>query len=206
LRSILIASLLAVLFLFGNTAHSNAAGRTVVLVHGWNGSPSSWNTAKSYYEANGDTVHVLSLPKNSFFMRSGDAVINAKYIQSYIQQNNLTNVVLDGHSLGAMESLYVATVLKEPRVTSVVMRDTGFISGTSCWLIPDLCTTSAMASAIRSAANSPLPIFHANNDGVLVPNVDCTKQYSLDHNAFQTNVAVNTTAVNWPASTPCGSP
>lgn len=180
-----------------------SSGRNIVLIHGWNGNTSSWNTAKAAYQANGDTVHVLSMPKNSFFMRSGDAVTNAKYVQKYIQDNNLTNVVLDGHSLGAMESLYIALVLKEPRVTSVVMRDTGFISGSACWLIPDLCTTSSFANAIKNASVNPIPIIHFSDQTTVLSQVDCTRQFFLDHNAFQTNSQVIAEAIAWPITNPC---
>lgn len=179
-------------------------GRNIILIHGWNGNPTSWNTAKAAYQANGDTVHVLSMPKNSLFMRSGDAVVNAKYVQTYIQQNHLTNVVLDGHSLGAMESLYIATVLREPAVVSVVMRDTGFISGFSCYLIPDLCSTSSFANAIRNATQTSVPILHLSSDTVVLPQVDCTKTYPLTHNAFQTDPVANSNAVGWPTTNPCG--
>lgn len=180
-----------------------SSGRNVILIHGWNGNTASWDTAKAAYQANGDTVYVLSMPKNSFWMRSGDAVVNAKYVQSYIQNNHLNNVVLDGHSLGAMESLYIALVLKEPSVNSVVMRDTTFVSGFSCWMIPDLCSNSAFAMAIKTASVNPVPIIHFSDQTAILPQVDCTRQFYLDHNAFQTNSQVIAEAIAWPVVNPC---
>lgn len=184
--------------IFAISPSESATGRNVILVHGWNGSTSSWATTKAAYEANGDTVHVLAMPKNSFLMSKGDGVVNAKFIQTYIAQNHLTNVVLDGHSFGAMESLYVALVLKDPAVKSVVLRDTGFVSGLSCFAIPDLCSNSAMATAIKTAPVSSVPIMNLTSKTVALPQEDCRKTYNIDHNAFQTNAAVIAAAIGWP--------
>lgn len=60
-RASVLVAVLAFIVAAGLLRTSEAAGGDVILLHGWNGSVSSWNTAKAQYEGAGYTVHVLSL-------------------------------------------------------------------------------------------------------------------------------------------------
>lgn len=195
------ALLLAVVFAcVASTPRSSAAGRHVVLLHGWNGSASQWNTAKAAYEAQGYTVHALPLPRSGG--SAGDTLVNADYVQAYLRDRGLTDVKLDAHSLGGMLALTVALVRRDPAVTSVVLRDSG-IGGIGCWVVPDLCSTSAVVNAVKAAPASTVPVLNLNSSTAAMPQVDCLRVYDLGHNDFLSNTAVTAAAIGWPEANPC---
>lgn len=183
-----------------SAAVPSTAGRHVILLHGWNGSASLWDTAKAAYEAQGYTVHALSLPRSGG--SAGDTVVNADYVQAYIAGHGLTDVDLDSHSLGGMLALYLTLVRREPAVDAVVLRDSGY-GGIGCWVVPDLCSNSQVVTAVRNAPASAVPILNLNSSTAALPQVDCLRTYSLGHNEFLTNAAVNAVAVAWPEVNPC---
>lgn len=166
---------------------------TVLLLYGFNGSTSNWNTAKAAYQAKGYDVRVLSLPRSGW--SAGDTVKNADFVEAYIKSNNLTNVKLDGHSLGGWLALYVATVRANPAVSAVVLRDTG----TGCfWGIPaDQCSGSSLLKSLAVAPLSNVRVLNLNHSSTPVYNVDKTSVYNLEHNTFLTNAAVNAEAISW---------
>jgi pimeloyl-ACP methyl ester carboxylesterase len=175
---------------------TSAQGRDVILLYGWRGSTSNWDTAKAAYEARGNVVHVLRLPEDG--TSAGDTAINADYVNQYIRLQDLTNVHLDGHSLGGWLALYVAQ--SNPVIASVVLRDTG----TGCWFnIPaDQCPNSELLYELK--ANPPtVPVLNLNHLTTQHPGVDCIKVFNLEHNAFLSNAAVNAAAVEWPDANPC---
>jgi pimeloyl-ACP methyl ester carboxylesterase len=197
----LIYGLVAALALSGvfNISPVTADSPDVILIHGWRGTASSWSTAESTYVANGYRTHALQLPRDG--SRAGDTVTNANYVRSYIVNNGLTNVKLDGHSMGGWVALYLILVEREPAVTSVVLRDTG----TGCfWGIPpDQCSGSAMLQAVQSAAPVNIPVLNLSTKTTQHPEVDCTKVFNISHNNFLTNATVNSMAVSWSGVNPC---
>jgi pimeloyl-ACP methyl ester carboxylesterase len=175
---------------------ASAEGGDVILLHGWRGTASNWSAAKAAYEAEGYVVHALSLPASGD--RAGDTVRNADYVTQYIRNYDLTDVKLDGHSLGGWLAMYLAQ--SNPAVTSVVLRDTG----TGCfWGIPgDQCTGSKLLAGIK--ANPPtVPVLNLSSKTTQHPGVDCTKVFNIGHNDFLTNVTVTANAIAWPAVNPC---
>lgn len=201
-RAIVLVIIFVALAAGGLIRSSEAASGDVILLHGWNGSASSWNTAKAQYEAQGYTVHALSLPRGG--SSAGDTAVNADYVQAYIASHNLTDVKLDGHSLGGWLALYLALVRGED-VSSVVLRDTG----TGCWFgIPaDQCSGSTLLAQVNSASASAVPILNLNHSTAGIPQVDCLKVYNLAHNDFLSNSAVTAAAIGWPGASPCaGTP
>ncbi|MGE0227802.1 MAG: esterase/lipase family protein [Dehalococcoidia bacterium] len=186
------------------SAAPSVAGRDVLLLFGWNGNTGNWNTAKAQYEASGATVHVLSLPRGG--SSAGDTAVNATAVQDYIAAHGLTDVQLDGHSLGGWLALYVVLVRRDPAVTSVVLRDTGYGCTRILWQsIPgDQCAGSDMLAAIEAAAPSAVPILNLSSKTAALPQVDCLRTYNLGHNDFLTNAAVTSAAIGWPAVSPCG--
>lgn len=196
-------------------APASSAGRDVVLLHGWRGDPGSWDAEAARYRAAGDRVHQLDLPEDGD--QAGDTPRNAVFVADYIAAHGLTNVQLDGHSLGGWLALYVALGCRpatatspavctgqHPAVTSVVLRDTG----TGCIFgIPGDQCLGQMQAAIAAAPPSPLPVLNLSSKSAQLPQVDCTKVYSgLSHAQFQTDVQVSAAAVGWPEVSPCSAP
>lgn len=174
----------------------------IILLHGWMGNAAQWDTAKAQYEAAGHTVHALNLPRNG--ATAGDTRINADYVESYIAANGLTNVQLDGHSLGGILAEYIAKVRANPAVTSVVARDS--VPTTNwlyCLFAPDTCWFSAVVTEIRNAArqarwldmNSLGQKWHAD--------IDCMQKFTLAHNDFLTNTTVTAKAILWAQGGAC---
>lgn len=203
-RAFVLVAALTFIVSAGLLRSSEAASGHVICLHGWNGSASNCDTLKARYEAQGYTVHALSLPRSG--SSAGDTAINADYVQAYIASNNLTDVKLDGHSLGGWLALTVALVRQDGAVSSVVLRDSGY-GGIGCWLVPDLCSNSAAVAAVKNAPLSLVPILNLNSSTAPLPQVDCLKVYSgLAHNDFLTNPAVTAAAIGWPVVNPCATP
>lgn len=192
---------------------TKAAGRDVILLHGWTRNASDWNTAKTQYEAAGFRVHALNLPANG--QRSGDVDINANYVEEYISDNHLTNVQVDGHSLGGYLVYELIRVRKNPAITSAVTRDSAVhgpaMTGIYCIEglgVPDQCN-GAERQQILSAPLATVPILNlgsAQYTSTSLPDVDCTKTYNLDHLAFSSNSQVTAAAIQWAkGENPCAS-
>ena len=184
---------------FGLLRSSEAASGDVICLHGWNDSASDCGRMMTAYESAGYTFHALSLPRSG--SAPGDTAINADYVQAYIDANGLTDVKLDGHSLGGWLALYLTLVRGEDE-SSVVLRDTG--DGCFLGFPGDQCSSSFLAQ-ISSAPASSVPILNLNHSTDALSQVDCLKIYNLDHYAFLTNAAVTAAAVGWPAVNPCGA-
>ena len=211
-----IAALVAILVALvagGLLRSSEAASGDVIFLHGWNGSASSWNTAKAQYESAGFTVHVLSLPRAGG--SAGDTQVNADYVRAYIASNGLTNVKLVGHSLGGTLAVYLSLGCSSAStcsgsyapVSSVVMLDSGY-GGFGCWLVPDLCSNSTVMTRIKSFAPTALPIIDIRSENEAYPHADCIKVYAgMGHNTFQTDSSVLADSIAWPGTNPCaGTP
>ncbi|MGE0228835.1 MAG: esterase/lipase family protein [Dehalococcoidia bacterium] len=197
-------------------APASSARRDVVLLHGWRGNPGSWDSEAARYRAAGDTVHQLDLPEEGD--QAGDTARNAASVADYIADHHLTNVKLDGHSLGGWLALYVALGCRpstatspaacdapNPAVTSVVLRDTG----TGCFFKRpgDQCPGSELLAVLSASTPSPLPVLNLSSKSTQLPQVDCTRVFSgLSHAQFQSDVQVSAAAVGWPDVSPCSAP
>lgn len=193
------------------TSVSQTSSMHIVLLYGWRGKTTSWDTAKADYEAQGYTVHVLRLPYSG--LKAGDTAKNAAFVYDYIATNGLTDVKLDGHSLGGWLALFVAfgcspdpkqgCTGQNPAVSSVVLRDTG----TGCFWgqPPDQCDGSALRVKINSAPKSAVPILEVKTSITVVPpQVDCIQiRDDLEHNDFLSDHAVTAMAIGWPGVNPC---
>ena len=203
LAAVLTAALCALVLLVSG---SSAASGDVILLHGWNGTAADWANAKSAYEAQGYTVHALQLPRDG--SRLGDTAINADYVQQYMTTKGITSVRLDSHSLGGWLALTIAFSRDDPRVSSVVLRDSGYGSGLGCWLVPDLCSGSAIVTAVENTATAadPIPVLHLSSESTVLPGVDCTKKISgYNHAQYQTSSVISATAAQWPGVSPCAA-
>lgn len=204
LRSLLIlGAVFVAALLFGpadHTARAQTPPKVVILLHGFNGSPTNFSTAKAAAEAQGYKVYVPKLPYAGW--SAGDTAKNAAFLQQYMTQNGITSAKLDGHSLGGWLAMYMALVVRDARVSSVVLRDTG----TGCfWGIPpDQCPGSTLLNQLAAAPYSAVPILNLNHLSTLHPQVDCTVVFNLSHDAFRTDARVNAAAIGWSGVNPCG--
>jgi triacylglycerol esterase/lipase EstA (alpha/beta hydrolase family) len=74
-----------------------ARAEPVLLVHGYRGSASSFNTMRARFEANGRTAVAISLP-------SQDNAVNARAIRDFITSRGWTRVDIVAHSMGGLSS------------------------------------------------------------------------------------------------------
>jgi triacylglycerol lipase len=74
-----------------------ASAEPVLLVHGYRGSASSFNTMRARFEADGRTAVAISLP-------SQDNVVNARAIRDFIAARGWTHVDIVAHSMGGLSS------------------------------------------------------------------------------------------------------
>lgn len=175
----------------------------VVLIHGWRGNASDWDSSRPAYAAQGCNVHAPQLPTD--YGQPGDIITNARFVQQYLTDHGLTSVRFDSHSAGGATALLIAFAWNDPRVTSVVLRDTSRPTGFGCWAVPDLCSNSDVWDAIDAVApGDPIPVLHLAGDADPIPQVDCLKVYSgYSHDRFQTAAVFGQVAAAWPGTSPC---
>lgn len=192
----------------------------VILLHGWNSSPVWWVVAELQYRNAGFTVHNLALPRNG--MQPFDTLINAAFVEGYIDLLDLTNVQVDGHSMGGTLVYELIRVRRHPAIVSAVTRDsniqhregnTGLIC--SPWLplligttlVPDQCEDSFVRWLISRSAPAEIPVLNISSVAESQPDVDCQRTYDIWHNNFMINVNVTADAVAWArGENPCLAP
>jgi triacylglycerol lipase len=84
--------------------HALAAGEPVLLVHGYRGSPTSFDTMKSRFVADGRQAVAIALP-------SQDNIVNARAIRDFITARGWAKVDVVAHSMGGLSSRYFAKSL-----------------------------------------------------------------------------------------------
>ncbi len=203
MKRAIIASLalLALLFAAGGGGATEAApAKAVVLLHGWNRTANDWNTAKAQYEAAGFKVYALKLPKSG--SRAGDTRKNADAVQAFITSNGLTDVMVDGHSLGGTLVYELIRVRRDARITAAVTRDSRIQASTgdtglNCWFVPDQCEGGSQRKAILAAPLATVPILNVSASTAGQADVDCNRNKSLSHLAFLTDAQVTGWAIEW---------
>lgn len=178
MHKLLVAA--AALFFFLSTAATptEAAARPVVMLHGATGVPAVYDSLKADLQAKGYTVHALKLPKSG--LSRGDSKTNAEYAYNYMTQNNLTNVVLVGHSLGGTVEEYVTRILDTSgRVTGRVTLDSSIAGpgdsaySLGCWFVPDQCSNSTVRTALNNAnKKTNIPWLNVSDSGVTNSAID----------------------------------
>lgn len=192
----------------------------VILLHGWHSSPGWWVIAELQYRAAGFDVHALQLPRDG--TQDGDTTANADYVERYIEDRGLTNVQVDGHSLGGVLVYELVRVRRNAAIVSAVTRDSNVqdpvgYDGTICswWLpvlvgstiIPDQCEDSSVRQAIMEAAPADVPVLNLSSNDQEQPDVMCHRRYDIWHNNFLFNLNVTNDAVAWAqGENPCSSP
>lgn len=162
-RSILLAVTLGVLAAAAPLA-VRGAGETVLLVHGWRGSPATWADMKAFLERaeNGSrTVHAIDLPGE-------DNIVNAAAIRDYITANGLGVVDIVGQSMGGLSSRHLVKLTEGGNVlvddyVSIGTPQYGIWS--ACLLTSrnggQMCPTSSFLRNLNSGDDTP------NRDGRL---------------------------------------
>ena len=77
----------------------------ILLVHGYRGTPSTWNDMKVFLQSKGRTVEAIALP-------SQDNVKNAQAILDFVRSNGWTSVDLVGQSMGGLSARYFTKSIK----------------------------------------------------------------------------------------------
>ncbi len=170
-----------------------AAPRTVVLVHGYTGIPgynyTVYDLMASDLRAAGYNVWQPKLPRSG--SSTGDVVKNAEYLKSYIKANNLTDVVLVGHSLGGLEVEYYTRFLNQGEVKGRVYLDSavngGPLNDITCWFVPDQCSQAFYTKLNSVDPRTDIPVMniggqYVGNDYLHV--VDCSITYQAAHDTY----------------------
>jgi pimeloyl-ACP methyl ester carboxylesterase len=182
----------------------------VILLHGWYGDAESWDTAKAQYEAAGFKVFALSLPREGTQM--GDTLVNARYVEDFISSHHLTNVQVDGHSLGGFVVYELVRVIRDPAIVSAITRDSAIQDWTgdfgpicSDWLtrllgstiIPDQCEGSLVRNLILQSAPADVPVLNISSRLTSQDDVGCHRSYFIFHTDFLSDRRVTADAILW---------
>lgn len=204
MKRTIIASIAVLALLFGAGGAPEpsqaAPAKAVILLHGWNRSSSDWNTAKAQYQAAGIAVYALQLPKSGW--SAGDTRKNADAVQAFITANKLTDVMVDGHSLGGTLVYELIRVRRDARITAAVTRDSRIQArtgdtGLNCWAVPDQCDGGSQRKAILAAPLATVPILNISAATPGQADVDCNRTKSLSHLAFLSDAQVTGWAIQW---------
>ncbi|HKF85729.1 MAG TPA: alpha/beta fold hydrolase [Candidatus Limnocylindrales bacterium] len=107
-RRLLLPALLAATMAGTLAGVANAAAPDpVLLVHGYRGSPGTWDDMKKYLEAHDREVFAIDLPGE-------DNVANARAIASRLKQLGWRSVDLVGQSMGGLSARWFAKYVKSP--------------------------------------------------------------------------------------------
>lgn len=201
MKQLLWIPLLLVAFAATQIAQA-APERNVILVHGLNSGPSTFTQMKADLEAAGYKVWSPQLPRTG--SRSGDSVTNAKFIQSYIKANGLSNVVLVGHSLGGTVVEYYTRILNQGEIVGRVTLDSNIQSkagdsGWTCWFVPDQCNGPVRNAIFAANPRTDIPMLNMTSSGITLgpPLVDCNYKFSAAHTSYPSQSFVRQTVVGW---------
>lgn len=195
---LIFGSVLAVALVAFLARPADADVRHVILLHGWGGSGDQWDDARKEYEKAGFTVHALTLPRGGFL--PGDTWVNADFVESYIEEHDLKDVQLDGHSLGGTLVFELIRVRRNEAVVSAVTRDSNIHTwpnfGFVCWFIPDQCM-NLVRFFILFAPQADVPVLQMSARPQSLPDTDCSLVMDKRHSEFLHDAAATRAAVLW---------
>jgi pimeloyl-ACP methyl ester carboxylesterase len=103
--------------------HSNilGQGRPFIILHGFLGMSDNWKTLGTKFSENGFEVHLVDQRNHgrSFHNEAFNYELLVEDIHQYIIENNLTDVILLGHSMGGKTAMLFAT--KYPELISKLL-------------------------------------------------------------------------------------
>lgn len=150
----LIALLVLVLTFASPAAAAGATPDPILLVHGYRGSPSTWDEMKAFLRSNGRVVEAIALP-------SQDNVKNAQAIASFIQSHGWTSVDLVGQSMGGLSARHFTKALRgDIVVDAYVSLGTPQYGIYSACLLPttyggQMCPRSSFLATLNNGDDTP---------------------------------------------------
>lgn len=150
----LIALLVLVLTFASPAAAAGATPDPILLVHGYRGSPSTWDEMKAFLRSNGRVVEAIALP-------SQDNVKNAQAIASFIQSHGWTSVDLVGQSMGGLSARHFTKALRgDIVVDAYVSLGTPQYGIYSACLLPttyggQMCPRSSFLATLNKGDDTP---------------------------------------------------
>ncbi len=87
------------------------SGQPLLILHGFLGMSDNWKTLGNQYAENGFEVHLIDQRNHgrSFHSPNFDYVFLSDDIANYIEQNNIENTFVLGHSMGGKTAMQLAT-------------------------------------------------------------------------------------------------
>ncbi|HET7678123.1 MAG TPA: alpha/beta fold hydrolase [Candidatus Limnocylindrales bacterium] len=153
--------LLAAAIAFASTAPGAAAETPdpILLVHGFTGEPSSFDTMVAHFTAAGRTAVAIDLP-------SEDNIVNARAIRDFIDARRASDpawgrVDIVAHSMGGLSSRYYLKALNgRGRVDSYVSLGTPHYGAWAACLLPQsyggqMCPTSTFLKNLNKGDDTP---------------------------------------------------
>jgi triacylglycerol lipase len=131
-----------------------AANEPVLLVHGYRGSPSNFDTMKARFIADGHEAVAISLPGQ-------DNVVNARAIRDFISARGWSQVVVVAHSMGGLSSRWYAKSLEgTTRLVAYVSLGTPQYGIYSACLLPSwyggqMCPYSSFIRNLNTGDDTP---------------------------------------------------
>ncbi len=210
-KSLILAPLLLLAAVFGGglarESHSDAEAATinpVVLVHGWNSSPSAMATLKTRFEAQGRQAFSIQMPGQNNIT---NAQALATFVTSVKTQTGAAKVDLVSHSMGGLSTrYYIKTLGGGANVSEYVSLGSphyGLLL--ACFLTTSaggqMCTWSSFLSSLNSGDDTPGAMLYTtiySTSDELVPNSSsrldggsCSKSVSgLSHSALHEDATV----------------
>jgi len=172
----------------------------ILLVHGYRGTPSTWNDMKAFLESKGRTVEAITLT-------SQDNIKNAQAILAFVTSKKWASVDLVGQSMGGLSARYFTkSIQSKVVVDAYVSLGTPQYGISSACLLPSwyggqMCPRSSFLAALNNGDDTPgstawTTIFSTNDE--YVPNASsrldsgaCSVQVSgPSHNTMDNDLTV----------------
>ncbi|MEV4112298.1 alpha/beta fold hydrolase [Nonomuraea sp. NPDC049695] len=163
------------------TAHAAQAAERepVILIHGWNGSPTEFTQMEAALEQDGHPAYAIALP-------GGDNVANAEAIRTLVtqvrQEHGGGKVSLVGHSMGGLSARHYLKFLGGADATlSYVSMGTGQRGYWPACLLPanqggQMCPSSTFLSRLNGGDPTPDPVRYT----LLASSLDETRNDVID--------------------------
>jgi triacylglycerol lipase len=141
----------------------------VLLVHGWNGSPSTWGDMITRFAANGRTAVAIDLATE-------DNVKNAAQIRDFITAQGWSRVDIVAQSMGGLSARYFIKTLGTSAVDTYVSLGTPqYGIWAACFLVQSaggqMCPTSTFLRNLNSGDDTPTSVYwttiFSRSDGVV---------------------------------------
>jgi len=161
-------------------AHA-APSTPVVFVHGYTGSPSNWDTAKTVFRAGGYGGNQLfAFSYNSYGDNRTNAASLSSYVNSVLAQTGASKVDIVNHSMGGLVSLWYLKQLggaaKVNHLASIAGANHGTTSAGACLIYttcqqmyPGSSFINTLASGDETPGSTRYATWYSPCDGIILP-------------------------------------